>query len=304
MAAAAAIHSARELGVIARLTEAPADAAAVAADCGLTRQGAAAILSALAGLDLLELGGDGRFQPAHSGLLQLRRAAEAVGCSRAGTAWPAAASECGDDRRGGVPLSDPRPTDRRSLPPKRRTGSQAARPARTPGARHRRRCSSLEPRHRRTRAQFHRRSGGLAGGDEEYAHRCSGKLDWRIGMNSWREALLMLTGARREGTTSRSSRTFATSSARMQTCSCCDGSPMRCDRPGGVAIVDIVPTERGDGPRPAVLYALGLMLRTSSGRIYPYSTFRRWLGQGGFEDPRRRDLPGPFPFTLITATRR
>jgi hypothetical protein len=76
-------------------------------------------------------------------------------------------------------------------------------------------------------------------------------------------------------------------------------------RPAGrVAIVDILPTERGDGPRPAVLYALGLVLRTSSGRIYPYSTFRRWLGQGGFEDPRRRDLPGPFPFTLITATRR
>ena len=70
-AAAAAIHSARELGVIARLAEAPADPAAVAADCGLTRQGAAALLSALAGLDLLELDGDGRFRPAHSGLLQL-----------------------------------------------------------------------------------------------------------------------------------------------------------------------------------------------------------------------------------------
>lgn len=73
---------------------------------------------------------------------------------------------------------------------------------------------------------------------------------------------------------------------------------------GRVAIVDILPTERGDGPRPAVLYALGLVLRTSSGRIYPYSTFRRWLGQAGFEDPSRNDLPGPFPFTLITATRR
>ena len=54
-AAPAAIHSARELGAIARLTEAPADAAAVAADCGLTRQGAAAILSTLAGLDLLSI---------------------------------------------------------------------------------------------------------------------------------------------------------------------------------------------------------------------------------------------------------
>jgi hypothetical protein len=66
----------------------------------------------------------------------------------------------------------------------------------------------------------------------------------------------------------------------------------------------IMPTERGDGTRPAVLYALGFILRTSSGRIYPYSTFRRWLGQAGFEDSSRNDLPGPFPFTLITATRR
>ncbi len=69
--AAAAIHSARELGVIARISEAPADPAALAADCGLTQQGAAALLSALAGLDLLELGGDGRFRPAYSGLVQL-----------------------------------------------------------------------------------------------------------------------------------------------------------------------------------------------------------------------------------------
>jgi pyruvate,water dikinase len=44
----------------------------------------------------------------------------------------------------------------------------------------------------------------------------------------------------------------------------------------------------------------GSCCATSSGRIYPYSTFRRWLGQAGFEDPRRNDLPGPFPFTLIT----
>jgi hypothetical protein len=69
--AAAAIHSALELGVVARVTEAPADPAAVAADCGLTRQGAEALLSALAGLDLLELGADGRFQPASSGLAEL-----------------------------------------------------------------------------------------------------------------------------------------------------------------------------------------------------------------------------------------
>jgi hypothetical protein len=61
----------RELGVIARVAKSPADPAAVAADCGLTRQGAAALLSALAGFDLLELGDDGCFRSAYSGLLQL-----------------------------------------------------------------------------------------------------------------------------------------------------------------------------------------------------------------------------------------
>lgn len=50
-------------------------------------------------------------------------------------------------------------------------------------------------------------------------------------------------------------------------------------RPGGrIAIVDILPTERGDRS-PAVLYALGL------------------------EDTRRHNLPGPYPFTLIASRR-
>jgi hypothetical protein len=68
--------------------------------------------------------------------------------------------------------------------------------------------------------------------------------------------------------------------------------------------VDILPNERGDGPRSALLYGLGLVLRTGSGRIYPYSTSRRWLDEGGFEGARRHSLSGPFPFTLTTARRR
>ena len=75
--------------------------------------------------------------------------------------------------------------------------------------------------------------------------------------------------------------------------------------PGGsIAVVDVLASERGDGPRVAVLYALGLLLRTTRGRIYPYSTFRRWLEEGGFEDVRRRDLVGAFPLSLIRARRR
>jgi hypothetical protein len=132
-AAAAAIHSARELGVIARISEAPADPPAVAADCGLTPQGAAALLSALAGLDLLELGGDGRFRPAHSGLVQLVELlrpwaalqpvlrgrplpANAATIAGAESLYPSVVSQIG------------------ALPPKRRTGSRPARPAGTPGA--------------------------------------------------------------------------------------------------------------------------------------------------------------------------
>ena len=172
-AAAAAIHSARELGVIARLTEAPADAAAVAADCGLTRQGAAAHpLSARRSRPPRAR----RRRPLSArafGPRPARRAVQALGLSTAHTAWPAATGERGDNRRGGVPLSESRPTDRGSLPPKRRAGSQAARAARTPGARHRRRCCPLEPRHRRARAQFHRHGRGVARRNEEYAHRCS-----------------------------------------------------------------------------------------------------------------------------------
>jgi len=39
-------------------------------------------------------------------------------------------------------------------------------------------------------------------------------------------------------------------------------------RPGGrLAIVDAVPNERFDSPRPVMLYALGLLLRTSRGEV-------------------------------------
>jgi hypothetical protein len=42
-ALAAAIHSALDLGVVARVTEAPAEPAAVGADCGFTQQCAQAL---------------------------------------------------------------------------------------------------------------------------------------------------------------------------------------------------------------------------------------------------------------------
>jgi SAM-dependent methyltransferase len=76
-------------------------------------------------------------------------------------------------------------------------------------------------------------------------------------------------------------------------------------RPGGrLAIIDAVPDERLEGPRAVVLYALGLLLRTTAGRVYPFSTYVAWLRDAGFEAIERFDLSTAPPLTLITARRR
>jgi hypothetical protein len=74
-------------------------------------------------------------------------------------------------------------------------------------------------------------------------------------------------------------------------------------RPGGrVAVIDILANECKVGARGTALYALGLLLRTARGGIYPYLTLRRWQTEGGFAEVRRR-LPGPLSLSLITARR-
>ena len=75
-------------------------------------------------------------------------------------------------------------------------------------------------------------------------------------------------------------------------------------RPGGtLAILDALPNERLDGPRPVVLYALGLLLRTNRGQVYPFSTYVGWLREIGYEAVERIDLSPTPPISLITARR-
>lgn len=75
-------------------------------------------------------------------------------------------------------------------------------------------------------------------------------------------------------------------------------------RPGGMmAILDALPNERLDGPRSIVLYALGLLLRTKRGQVYPFSTYVGWLREVGYEAVERIDLSGDLPISLITARR-
>ncbi len=75
-------------------------------------------------------------------------------------------------------------------------------------------------------------------------------------------------------------------------------------RPGGtLAILDALPNERLDGPRSVVLYALGLLLRTNHGQVYPFSTYVGWLREVGYEAIERIDLTPTPPVSLITARR-
>jgi SAM-dependent methyltransferase len=75
-------------------------------------------------------------------------------------------------------------------------------------------------------------------------------------------------------------------------------------RPGGtLAILDALPNERLDGPRPVVLYALGLLLRTKRGQVYPFSTYVGWLREVGYEAVERIDLSPTPLISLMTARR-
>ena len=75
-------------------------------------------------------------------------------------------------------------------------------------------------------------------------------------------------------------------------------------RPGGtLAILDALPNERFDGPRAVVLYALGLLLRTNRGQVYPFSTYVGWLREVGYEAVDLIDLSSTPPISLITARR-
>jgi ubiquinone/menaquinone biosynthesis C-methylase UbiE len=70
---------------------------------------------------------------------------------------------------------------------------------------------------------------------------------------------------------------------------------------GRLAILDLLLTERLDGPRWVVLYALGLLLRTTHGQPYPFSAYTRWLRAAGFTAIKRKKLIAQAPISLITA---
>lgn len=74
--------------------------------------------------------------------------------------------------------------------------------------------------------------------------------------------------------------------------------------PGGrIAVIDVLPDEELTGPREAILYGLGLLLRTSTGQAYPLLCYTDWLHSVGFEEVECVPLSSSLPLSLITARR-
>lgn len=74
-------------------------------------------------------------------------------------------------------------------------------------------------------------------------------------------------------------------------------------RQGTVAVIDLLPSERGDGPRGVTLYGLGLIQRTPAGQVYPFSSYVGWLRGTGYEKVERIELSSCPPMTLVRARR-
>lgn len=71
-------------------------------------------------------------------------------------------------------------------------------------------------------------------------------------------------------------------------------------RPGGtLAIVDVLL----DSTRPVALYALGLMTRTRTGRVYPREAYESWAHEAGLGPIEQLPLGASFPLSLLVARR-
>ena len=301
LAATAALDAADRLGVLDRLNAGPADPLTLARDCGMSQRGARLLLAALAGLGLVEIAGDGSYRTA---LPSLGHLAELGGMwDRLGEALrdgrPAVA---GDTVTGaGAPYQDALPylgalcapaaeraADRLSVPglhvldvgagvapwslafavrdPDCRVTAvdlQAVLPAT---------CRAVAAVGREV--QFRYLAGDLFTvdwGRAAYDLAIAGNVCHLFDEAANRRLLGRLFDA------------------------LCPG--------GTLAIVDALPNERLDGPRPVVLYALGLLLRTSRGGVYPFSTYAGWLRDAGYEAVERFDLSAAPPLSLITARR-
>jgi SAM-dependent methyltransferase len=298
LAAAAALSAAERLGVFARLTAGPANPPALAHDCAIGERGAALLLAALASLGLVESTGDDAYR------LTMVNAAKLLAFY--------------------APLAQVIRNDRPLLAADTLAGAEALYPETVPilGA-------LFAP--AAARAAEHLSSPGLRVLDVG-----AGAAPWSLAL-AVRDLACYITAVDVPAVLAATRRAVAEAGCEAQfaylagdifavdwgraafdlaiagnLCHLFDADANRrllgrlfdALRPGGtLAIIDALPNEQRDGPRPVALYALGLILRTQRGRVYPYSTYAGWLHEAGYDAVERIDLGEALPLSLIMARR-
>ncbi len=298
-ATAAGVTAASELGVFELLDQRRADPVELASACGLTERGARTLLAVLAALRLVQRDDDGRYRAAVSNLAAL---AAAVGSWR--TVVPALRGELreGVDTVTGAELLYPRLV-RQLGALFAESAQQAAADLSEPGLRVLDVAAGAAPwsialAQRDPRCQVTaieltwvlpetRRAVREAGLESQYRFVAADIFQPDLS-GSGDYDLVLAANLFHLFEEQANARLVTRLAGQLQ-------------RGGRIAVVDVVANERLDGPKAAVLYGLGLLQRTTRGTIYPYSAYRRWLAQAGFERPRQRRIGGPFPLTLITA---
>jgi len=301
VAAGAALRAAETLGVLGRLAAGPADPGDLAHDCRIGERGAQLLLAALASLGLVEATGDGSYRAV---------AADLDGLGAIRFFWDHLAEAIRDDRPAvaGDTLA----------------GAETFYPACVPqlGA--------------MFGALAERAADQLAAPDLRVLDAGAGAAPWSIALAA-RDPGCRVTAVDLPAVLAATRRSVAAAGLERQfdylggdlfavdwgraaydlaiagnVCHLFDAPANRrllarlydALRPGGtLAIVDALPNERMDGPRAVALYALGLLLRTSSGRVYPLSTYVGWLRDAGYEGVERFDLSSDTRISLITARR-
>ncbi len=301
VSATAALDAADRLGVLTRLAIGPTTPAALARDCAISERGARLLLAALAGLGLVEVGMDGMYQSAAIDLTLLSalsapwaRLTETIRDGHPATAGdsPAGAESLYPDV---VPFLGALFAPAAELMADQLTvqglrildvGAGAAPWSLA--------LATRDPRCQVTAvdlpAVLHatRRAVAAAGREAQFQY-LDGDM-FRVDWGSGDYDLILVANV----------------CHLFDEAANCEllGRLFDALRPSGrLAILDALPNERLDGPRPVVLYALGLMLRTTRGSVYPFSTYAGWLREAGYESIERFDAPAAPPISLITARR-
>jgi SAM-dependent methyltransferase len=298
LATAAAVTAAVELGVLDRIDRGPAHAAVIAEECGLSRRGTELLLSALAGIGLIRTAGDGHYVAAAdprdvSWLVETWSGLPAALCTGGGVAAAhtpqgAAALYPNVVPRLAVMFADAaeRAADFLAAPNLRvlDVGAGGA-PWSIALAKRTRTC-------RVTAVDLPAVLPVTARSVHEAALDADFKLlagdmfsvDWGTGLYD-----LVLAGNVCHLFDEQTNRRLL---ARLR----------EALRPGGtVALIDVLPDETLGEPPGAVLYALGLLLRTADGRAYPFSAYERWLSDAGFIRLERHELASSPPLSLLVA---